>query len=192
MLDAVRRCLPEVLVMENIPELANGEPGTTDMDTIGKELTAMDYWFWWHVFDAADYGSCATRSRVYGLAVHRRADASGELRHLAHTMMAATHMGMTPFTIDQFVVMDDLQRRAYMMIPAFSDSPDKQAREVQKEDKKEDMKFRDEHNEFFRMMSFTWPPKGFRAKPMPMSSGVGLQYNLNLCAVSPAMGFFPY
>lgn len=69
LLAVIRRALPEVVVLENVPELADGGPGETDMDTIAKWFSELDYWLWWHVFDATDHGSLAVRQRVYSIAL---------------------------------------------------------------------------------------------------------------------------
>ena len=156
MLDAVKRIRPELLIMENVATLADGELGKTDLDVISARLAELDYWCWWRVFDAEAYGSPAARTRVYGMAVHARSDSSGKLRNLAFLLMAGTRMNHSPFSLGLFVEVDDNRRKKLMQTPAFASARDSKVQE-------KDFKWRDEHNEFYRMM-FESPARAVQQK----------------------------
>jgi hypothetical protein len=156
MMAVLKKLLPELVVLENIFQLADGTP--SDMDLIAHDFQEMDpgYWLWFIVFDAGDHGSRATRNRVYGIACKNKTDALGELRTFAYRVLVGTQMSHNPFPLSEFIYPShQALMKAMPPHPAFTFAS-------KDESEKDDVGpgWRNEHNEFFRLIGKEWPPRG--------------------------------
>ena len=149
----VETAMPDMISLENVPELAVGEAGITDADHIVKKLRDLGYWATYFVFDAADFASVVVRERCYWHAVKHKQDGDGVLTSFMHRMLVAMRQNDAPFTFDRFIIYKDEDRR--FLLEQLG-APD--VKNANKFKKMADPGYKDEHNELYRRYSLSWPP----------------------------------
>ena len=156
MLNYARKHRPLMITLENVPDLAGLAQGSekTDADIIVGRLKAMGYWTYHTVFDAIDYGSPATRKRWYLLALYGCSDDDRTLAAFANRILVATRLDTGALPLDRFLVLDENQRRQAMTNAGMRLEP---LSGVKLRAGANDAVWKDEHNQFYRLLGMTWP-----------------------------------
>ena len=146
---------PMLVTIENVDTLVDGPSGQRDVDVMCSQLQTAGYWTFWRVYDAAAFGSPATRPRLYVVAIFRKSDPDGSAARHADALfrgMQIEQMGLRHFVID-----DQQERLTFMGSIGLSVADCEYDPPFKPTAKHPTAVWMDEHNTFFRDHSVTWP-----------------------------------
>ena len=153
----VERARPAIVILENVQGLASKSSADADSDAdfVVKSMLALGYWCKMFQFDCEHFGSCATRVRLYFVAVLIDQD----LRMV--TELAPQFdwlpgffesMSIGPFDADNFILTDNEQFAYCENMCPFADIPSTKAA-------RKDEAWQREHCDYFREHGIAWPPE---------------------------------
>lgn len=135
---------PRLIILENVPALQEkpDPESMSDAEYIVAELQALGYWSKWFCFDAKEFGSLASRQRIYLVGVlHLPQSAIKEAESFAHEVFCAVKHD--PLESSAFVCHDRDKLVSVRLKYRFLAMKGKQK-------SSENASFRDEHFEVFK------------------------------------------
>lgn len=160
--DYIRKNMPLIVILENIPALleTDGDGTMSDAVFIVKQFSELGYASTYFRFDCEEWGSIARRDRLYfvfllnhsSIAPHGDVDFS-----VARDLLNSMKIG--PMEPDSFLSLDcskDMATLQSIGMPPNGDSHPKKK-------PKSDCAYKDEHFQVFQMFGIEWPPSKFPA-----------------------------
>ena len=158
---------PKMILLENIVKLMDADPGhTSDADHILAFFNDNNYWTNLHRFDAAAFGSCAVRERIYFVCIDRMEDKLGEKRTFFRNCM--THMQIGSRPSESFICKSPEELQETM--ETFGMSTEAPAAKVHKPNSE----WKEDHLTLFRHAGFEWPPADLESDPVWHPSALSL------------------
>ena len=150
---------PKMIVLENIVKLLDADAGQiSDADHILAFFNENNYWTILHRFDAAQFGSCAARERLYFVCIDRMEDKLGEKRTFFRNCMTYMQIGSLP--LESFICKSPEELEEAM--ETFGMSTDTPAAKVHKQSSE----WKEDHLTIFRHAGFEWPPADLESEPV--------------------------